>query len=250
MPLRPHRLFLTSYQKSGTHQIMPALGISKDIVDRSWIDFTKIPKRYGTQRRRNEEGIKETCQALIEFKERAFGHLPYVPEYIDALQSQPTKILFNVRDPRDIVVANLYSINKIYHRTDPPGGKGNGHLNLMDYIENKLLIEKDDPIADLIQVESCRWKEWLGWLNHDCVFKIKYEDLRTDGVKTLEKVASFVSPYSLNAEEIFGRLSPRHSNPTFRAGRIGDWKEEFQPHHKKLAEELLGGIIQKLGYEI
>lgn len=242
------RLFITSYQKSGTHQIMPAFGIGKDIVGRAYVDMAAI-KGYGMSGI-NYDGIPETCENLKKFEDTAFGHLPYLPEYAEAIQAQPTKVLFNVRDPRDIIVANLHNIQKIYYRTNPPGGKGLGHLNLLDDTTNELVVEKKDPISALIEIESYRWPKWLGWLEHDFVMQVKYEDLRTDGVETLRNILEFTMPFSFNVYTVAGNLRPQHSNPTFRAGRIGDWKKEFLPKHKKLAEKLLGETIVKLGYEI
>ncbi|MHA2246894.1 MAG: sulfotransferase domain-containing protein [Candidatus Hodarchaeales archaeon] len=243
------RLFVTSYQKSGTHQIMPALGINKDIVDRSLIAATGIPEKYGTTRVRNENGVQKTCVMLKYFKKKAFGHVPYNPEYAECIQTQPTKVLFNVRDPRDIIVAVFYNMNKVYFKGKRPGAKGYGHLNLVDK-NGKLLIQKNDPISELIKIEAGRWPHWLGWLQHDFVMKVKYEDLRLRGVETLRKISEFIYPHPLNFESASARLTPRHHNPTFRAGRVGDWKKDFTDKHKKLAEKLLGDIIIQLGYEV
>ena len=57
------RLFLTSYQKSGTHQIMPALLIKEDIVDRSGNDMRDIPARYGASKKLNYDGISENVDS-------------------------------------------------------------------------------------------------------------------------------------------------------------------------------------------
>src|SRR3990167_6759854 len=242
------RLFITSYQKSGTHQIMPAMGAVEQIVGRAYVDMANI-KGYGMTGI-NYAGIPETCEHLRDFKEKAFGHLPYLPEYAESIQAQPTRVLFNVRDPRDVVVANLHSIRKVYYRTNPPGGKGLGHLNMKDEVTGELVIQKADPISALIEIESYRWPKWLGWLAHNFVMKVKYEDLRLGGINTLNNILDFTLPYSFNVYSVNDGLSPNHSNPTFRAGRIGDWKEEFNEHHKRLAERLLGDAISKLGYEI
>lgn len=243
------RLFITSYQKSGTHQIMPAFGgMMKQIVGRAYVDMAAV-RGYGMTGI-NYDGIPETCENLSTFERIAFGHLPYMKEYADALQAQPTKVLFNVRDPRDVVVANYYNILKIYYKAKPPGKKGLGHLNLRDEVTGELVIKKADPIKALIEIESYRWPEWSGWLKHDFVMMVKYEDLRENPDETVQKIADFVAPYDVDVNAVVGNLKPRHDNPTFRAGRIGDWKKEFTDEHKKLAEKLLGKVIVKLGYEV
>src|SRR3972149_10368266 len=242
------RLFITSYQKSGTHQIMPALDAVKQVVGRAYSDMAAV-QGYGMSGI-NYEGMLDTCQQLREFKEKAFGHLPYLPEYAEAIQAVPPKVLFNVRDPRDIIVANFHSINKVYYKTDPPGRKGFGHLNFKDEKTGELVIQKKDPISALIEIESYRWPKWLGWLDHNFVMQVKYEDLRLGGVNTLKKILDFILPYSFNVYSCAEGLYPNHANLTFRTGRIGDWKDEFNEHHKKLAKRLLGDTIEKLGYEI
>jgi hypothetical protein len=242
------RLFITSYQKAGTHQIMPAFGATEQVVGRAYVDMAAV-RGYGMTGI-NHDGIDETCDHLRRFEEKAFGHLPYLPEYAEAIQAQPTKVLFNVRDPRDVVVANYYSIQKVYYKTDPPGKKGLGHLNLADEKTGELVILKKDPIAALIEIEAYRWPAWLGWLNHDFVMKVKYEDLRLAGIETLKKILEFTMPYSFHVYSVNDAMVPNHANPTFRSGRIGDWKTEFKPHHKKLAEKLMGKTIERLGYEI
>lgn len=237
------RIFITSYQKAGTHQIAPAMEIYADIEDRSYADISQI-HGYGVAKQIDKDGLEYTCEKLRKFKDKKFGHIPYTPEYAEAIQHHPTKVLFNVRDPRDVVVANYHNIHKKWY-----GGTGHGHLNFK-HESGKMLIEMDDPITELIKIEAVRWPAWLGWLDHDFTMQVKYEDLRTNGLETLEKIEEFVKPNSVNYLTTYSNLYPKPENPTFRAGRIGDWKTEFNSFHKELAERLLGKTIERLGYEI
>lgn len=239
------RLFLTSFQKSGTHQIMPALQIGPDVWDRSHNGLHSAPKKYCTPNI-NPEGIESTCQQLAEFQDKAFGHVTYLSEFAEAIQVQPTKVLFNVRDPRDVIVSEYFSIRKIYG----VGDGGVGWPNLFNCETGKYLIENDDPIRELIELDATRWPNWIGWLQHDFVLKIRYEDLRTDGVAEIHKIAEWLQPYKIRPELCVPRLYPAQSNPTFRKGAIGEWKETFSNEHTKLAERLLGDVITRLGYEI
>lgn len=242
------RLFITSYQKSGTHQIVPAFGVKKHIVGRVCQDMARV-EGWDIAHRPITERMGETTSDLINFKDRAFAHLPYLPEYAEALQAVPTKVLFNVRDPRDIVVANFYNINKVYYKGKYPGAKGLGHLNFVNSETKKLLIEMPDPISELIKIEAKRWPEWLGWLKHDFVMMVKYEDLRTNADEIVTKIAEFLLPYGIGIPTVVGNLRPQHSNPTFRAGRIGDWRREFNEQQKELANELFAETLEILEYE-
>ena len=234
------RLFLTSYNKSGTHQIMPALGIDRDVEDRSHNTMSALPEYIGINKRINRQGIEKTCGALAEFESPAFGHLSYLPEFAKAIQTQPTKVIFNVRDPRDVIVAEYYNMAK----------HGDEHSWLNFWIAEKdCRVIDDDPISHLINF-AVRWEKWIGWLDHDFVYKVKYEDLRMNGVNTCIKIAEWLNPVQIDPYHVADNLKPRKRNPTFRKGGIGDWYHEFSDEHKKKASEILGHIIEKLGYEI
>lgn len=234
------RLFLTTYNKTGTHQIMPALHIDPNIEDRSNNSMTSIPNYARTETRFSFDGAFTTYLELAFFERCAFGHLSYLSDYAKAIQAKPTKVIFNVRDPRDVIVSELYNMKR----------KGK-YAWLNFYLPEKgcHVFDDDDPISHLI-VFAKRWERWLGWLEHDFVYKIKYEDLRLNGLETCEKLAEWLDPYEIDPVEVANKLPPRKTNPTFRSGNIGDWKTEFSKEHKKMATEKLGHIIEKLGYEL
>jgi len=241
------RLFLTSYQKAGTHQIMPALLISEDIVDRSGNDMTTIPRRYGTRREVYSEGVKTTVAELQNFGGKIFGHVSYLPEYYEALMSKPTIILVNVRDPRDIVVSNYYNIRRLHFGKH----RGHGHLNFYDHVAGKNLMDTDDPISALIEIEAARWPHWWGWLNLDPenVMVVKYRELRQFPNETVAKIKEFLDPYELDLAPTVKRLAPKTYRATVRRCIVGEHKELFKPHHMELANRLFSETLDRLGYE-
>ena len=243
------RLFITSYQKSGTHQIMPIFSDPiPDVVDRSWNCWVDAPKRYGLNQEINQLGVEETVQNLREFKRgarKAFGHLSYLPEYAKVFEDTNTRVLFNIRDPRDIIVAEHENAKRHYERQK----KGSPLYNFQDEEDGIFLFDKKDSITELIIISHARWPRWLGWLNHDFVMPIKYEDLRLETEDTVKRIIEFLSGDFCSAVDVMvERAKPAPNNPTFRRGVPGEWKEKFQPHHVKLAEELLRDTIETLGY--
>lgn len=233
------RLFLTSYQKSGTHQIMPALGIEQDVIDRSRNELLDLPKRYGRSGTLDTKGIETTCKGLADFYDKAFGHISYLPVYAQALQlKEDTKVLFNVRDPRDTVIASYFSASK---------GKW-PNLHIEEYGCN--IADLEDPISELIQVAAVRWLKWIGWIQHDFVKIVHYEDLRLNGAETMQEIAEWLLPYRIDVDECVARLSPRPKNPTFRRGVPGEWRTGMTDKQKALANKLLSDVIKLLGYEI
>jgi len=238
------RLFITSYQKSGTHQIMPIFGMIPDVVDRSWQDWIDVPDRYRMNKEINWKGVKETAQNLRTFKHnsnKAFGHLTYLPEYAEVFEETNTRVIFNIRDPRDVIVAE-------YENAQRPGNKMPLH-NFYDQESEKFLYDHDDPILELIVFSAARWPKWLGWLDHDFVMKLKYEDLRLRPDETAKRIFDWAQPTGIPlAKDLVKKSRPTSGNPTFRRGIPGEWKEKFEPRHVELARELLSDIIEEMGY--
>jgi hypothetical protein len=241
------RLFITSYQKSGTHQIMPIFGMIPDVVDRSWQDWIDVPRRYNLNTEINPEGVIETVANLRTFKHgsnKAFGHLSYRPEYAKVLEETDTRVIFNIRDPRDVIVSEYENAR----RKASDGDKMPLH-NFYDSENEKFLYDHDDPITELIIFAAARWPHWLGWLDHDFVLPVKYEDLRLHTLETTREIFNWIQPTGCESAEIMAKKSkPGAGNPTFRRGVPGEWKEKFSIEHAKLSMELLGDVLEKLGY--
>lgn len=245
------RLFITSYQKSGTHQIMPMFnGTMPDVVNRGHQEWTTAPSRFQLNREINWEGVEETIQNLRFFRgssNKAFGHVAYLPEYAQVLEETETRVIFNFRDPRDVIVAEFENAKRMKRKSpnDSP------LWNFFDVDAGKRIFEKDDPIPDLIELAAARWYHWLGWLDHDFVMPLKYEDMRLNPQETAEKLFEWTKEIvGKDVDALMRGAIPRPANPTFRRGIPGEWKEQFTYEHKEIARELLSDIIIKLGYTV
>ena len=223
---------------------MPMFEASDYVVDRSDNQVMDMPPQYDLPKMLNQDGIAETCGFLENFKSPGFGHVSYLPEYHKAIQKVPTKVLFNIRDPRDIVIAEFEKA-----KTYPPNLPF--FLDYLDKQEGIRVMKKADPIAELIRFSAARWPRWLGWLQHNYVMPVKFEDLRWKTHSTVAKIAAWLSPdMPIDIDGTAQRRKPKKRNPTFRRGISGEWMVTFTSKHKKLAEELLGEIIRELGYEV
>lgn len=241
------RLFITSYQKSGTHQIIPMFVMRPDVVDRSRNEMINAPAKYGLNTEIDLDGVQETVGNLREFKlgsSKAFGHLTYLPEYAKVLEETNTKVLFNIRDPRDVIVAEYENaLRKFRHGDNMP------LWNFYDSEKGEWLYRSEDPISELIVLASARWPQWLGWLNHDFVKPVKYEDLRLRTRETVKELYEWLGGVGCSSVDIMARNAiPKPKNPTFRKGQPGEWKTKFTLRHMELSIEFLGDIIERLGY--
>jgi hypothetical protein len=228
---------------------MPIFVTRPDVVDRGHSQWVDVPDRFGLNREINWDGVQETVGHLWQFKhssDRAFGHLAYMPEYAQVLEATDTRVLFNIRDPRDVVVAEYYNAMRQFE-ADPASSP---LWNFFDKEAKKRIFEKEDPISDLIILAAARWPRWLDWMEHDFVKTVKYEDLRLNTRETLEDIMGWLDGnFCAPIDTMVQRALPRPKNPTFRKGNVGDWKRTFKLHHTQLAMVLLGDVLGRMGYE-
>jgi len=253
------RLFITSYQKSGTHQSYPMfMPECPSIVDRSGMGNKGMDDWGFPSGIYPRPKMSETCDVLRTFNKhgrdhvRAFGHVAYLPEYAEAVQTASTKVVFNVRDPRDVIIAEIAHIKKF----EREGRISHAWLNYKRESDDKRINEIADPITEMIMIAAAKWKNWIGWLDHDFVTRLQFEELRLRPLETanwlteqLKPVVLPKSPPQMVEAAAAGR-KPGSLTPSFRKGKVGEWKSLFKAHHKKLAYELMGEIIERLGYEI
>jgi hypothetical protein len=123
--------------------------------------------------------------------------------------------------------------------------------------DGKRLSERDDPIMDLIQISSDRWRRFLGWL--DQAYIIRFEELKANKLITIEKFYYFVGAPTMQAmgfaspEAMVAKhrpsLSPTYKIRNKRGGRIGGtWRQHFKPSHIKAYKRQMADIEKRLGY--
>jgi len=240
------RFFLTSYQKSGTHQVYPMfMPNCPSVEDKSgWIHNGM--DEWGFVHPLPREERFKTCAQLETFASRAFGHIPYLPDYAEAVQTKPTKVLFNIRDPRDVVVSEWENILTFKKK----GALGHAWLNYKRASDGKRIDELDDPLSEIIKIDAIKWLNWIGWLNHDYVTVVRYENLRLHADKTIDIILEKFKGCNMpSKEEMLKKKKPGSVTPSFRKGLVGEWRKYFEPHHVELANEKLGYVMDLFGYK-
>lgn len=201
-------------------------------------------------------------------------HLPHSREAEKLLADNQVKVIFIHRDLRDIAVSMMHFI-----ATSLPS-----HI-LYPSFQN-ILISSEQRLATLINGVNVQtqfpdtvvanemyvasglgnypnirefWSPFKGWVVHPSVCQVTYEELFIASPKrtaALYRIVNFLwddlnnlgIPKGLLVSQMEQNINPLMS-PTFRAGRIGDWKSEFTSAHKQDFKRIAGQTLIDLGYE-
>ena len=168
--------------------------------------------------------------------------------------------VFVYRDPRDVAVSVLYHILSDNVDMEHPGREQFKALGDKDAIL-AAVIQGLDQYAGVME----RWEFYAPWLNVDWAFKFRYEEASADpagmahrllhyGLGRLSETfcLRFVMDDTTELERkmVEASVDRRRESLTFRAGRVGDWRSEFNEQHRELFKESdKHDWLIKLGYE-
>jgi Sulfotransferase domain len=169
-------------------------------------------------------------------------------------QTGHPKIIFNYRDPRDMV---LSMVNFLCGKTGRGFSNYNDFLVFSDILKGKPSFEDQltyaltDPSFPL--QEDMRRMLWL--LNHPNVCQTSFEDLvgpRGGGsaeaqAQSLARIFGFLGVDNDPAEVTAQLFNPEVFS--FYKGQIGGWRDAFNDEHRRLAQERFGDVLRLYGYE-
>ena len=179
------------------------------------------------------------------------SHLYFSDESRNLIAHNGVKCLFLIRDPRDILISNVYYVEKVQ----------NHHLHeilstLPTFPEKlRFLITGDaslglPPFCEILD-------HFTGWLNAECL-TVRFEDLvqafsETQKQNQLETLKSIYNYLGMQTNESwFNELSERmisKASPTYRKGKTQEWKQHFDDDLKGLFKANGGEILIKYGFE-
>jgi len=171
------------------------------------------------------------------------AHLHYNRQSERVVSSHSPATLFIVRDPRDIVVSQAYYTYR-----------WKGHQwhervkDLPDPRDRMRLFIEGDPRAGIASIGEVL-ELYRGWLDRCAV--VRYEDL-VDPTRRLEEIARIYTHLGVSLPDgavrrVAGELVSDVS-VTFRAGRTGDWRQEFDERLERLFIERVGPSLAEFGY--
>jgi hypothetical protein len=242
------RFFMNSVPKSGTHLLKNTLqgmpGITHDPKNEFYEGY---PRQ-----------LKDHFFRLSQMKSNEFGagHVYFSPEWLKMLKQLKIKKLFISRDPRDIVVSFTYFI--VYKYPYHP---------LYEYLTKHVQSQKERYLTLIHGVNTGRlnypsiadwYRPYQGWMTDGYSYCLTYEDLvrsKDSSRKALFGIANYLwkgltppIPVPDMVERMEQRMNPKHSL-TFRSGKIGSWKDEFDDEVKAAFKKRAGYLLVELGYE-
>ena len=180
-------------------------------------------------------------------------------EIITTLKKLNYKVIFLIRDPRDILVSLYYYIEKGWSMGPLNTNLAYGHL------------DKESKMTELIGGSRFKFKpieaiviRRLKWMQQpkSFVYISHFENLvgemgggsRSKQIKEISQICNFISTKlpicEINniANSLWGNEEGKPT--TFRQGLIGSWKQEFNSYQQRLFKKNYSKLLQKLGYAI
>jgi hypothetical protein len=241
----PDDVFLVSFPKSGN----------------TWTRFL-VSNLVHPEREASFGNLRELIPDQNGESKRVFDHLPR-PRIIkshECFEPRCRQVIYIVRDPRDVVIS-LYHYHRKRRRIEED-------CSLETYVE-RFLAGTAWPHGS--------WGENVGsWLltrrKHPQFLLLRYEDMLTDTVGELARIAGFlgicttvervseaVARSSVDqmrkSEKTEGHLSgltrgSRKDLSFVRAARSGGWRSELSASQAAKIEAAWGPLMQHLGYEL
>ena len=253
------KIYINSFPKSGTHlAILITAHMARiqkpkhwlgSFLDHSWSD------RWAPE---------EKIMGVIDGQHPGtwmMGHMGHKPEIERAFDNAGTCMLFVYRDLRDVAVSLTYHIEN-------PDDKHFKHLGKALYMampshEDRIraVIEGVDGYPGVVD----RWALYAPWLDVDWVLPVRYEDMRERPHEVANRVVDYViqrtfeqaglpplviaDDYKQAIHRAIEQMGTTEHSGSFRAGRVGDWRDEFTPDLLDVFHQVGGDDwIERLGY--
>lgn len=234
------RIFINAIPKAGTHlirQIMrpvadPDSQFHEGIV--SWLDHGWSVVL------RDADDVLQDLQR-VDPGSISYGHLAY--RHILQLVDDDWIFIFLVRDLRDVAISMTHHIM-------------NSQLRFPESVRHyyqTLPRTKEDALHYAIQFNGNRWPHFAGWLHDDRVIRIRYEDLRERTMTTLQQLTKQLEDRgwknAVGLEDAMEASIYPEGSPTFRVGKIGSYKQEFDAAARLSADRWLRTGNIQMDYE-
>ena len=234
------KILLVSLQKCGTHlieRILDAGGLKK-------VPYSKVPCALS-----EFAGLQNSNYIRTAFA-------PAVDVQMALEDNKGVYIIFNYRDPRDVLVSWFHWVH--------PSNTHTMHSH-MGYMQKVYASFSDDELIDMFinndkfradeynPIEAFRLSRVL--LYHPKVLKVRFEELigpQGGGelslqTETINRIYDYLGITDVNANEVANKIFSKDS-PTFRKGKIGSYKDFLSTEQLDKFYRLHGNILKQYGY--
>lgn len=257
-------LFANSFPKSGTHLLTQVLtGFTRigPVVDSGMPAVVTYDGFTG--RKRSTAEILRDLQQLLP-GDIAYGHVHSFPEAVKQLSQTGWASTFILRDPRDVAVSHVHYVSQMapkhihyrYYHDVLTSFPERLQASILGISAEKLQSISDQPVLEPLPNLYQRFEPFLGWLDCPEVLVLRYEEFAEDQHSAVARVFDHAVAHGflpvvnrdLAIEKITEAVDPKRS-PTFRSGKVGGWREAIDPENLQLIQEIMGGLLARLGYQ-
>jgi hypothetical protein len=181
-------------------------------------------------------------------------HCRYRPEFCDAIESTPARVVTIVRDPYDAFVSRYYWTQKRM-----PSDREKAERRPRQRMVGKPL---DDPEVLAFLADPNGFGSHLttanDWLHSGRAVAVRYEDLHRDPVTTLTRATDCLAPTergrieaaieTCSAENM--RARSQNMSWNVRVAKVGDSRERLGEAHLAIFRERYADLVRSLGYEV
>lgn len=238
-----------SFPKSGTHLLVQILGALPGLRD--WGNFWASQPSFSFRESKPPSMAARVKRAAPG--ELVGGHLYFSSEVKRALEERNVAHFFIYRDPRDVVVSEAHYLTHMnrWHRM-------HGAFKKLPSPEERLLLSINGIEGDGVGYPNVarRFERFRGWLGDPGVCSMRYEQLvSSEREEVVKRIIDYYCERSgcdadrqRLVEASLAAIDPARSH-TFRSGRAGGWRLEFDEGAKSAFKRVAGKLLVDLGYE-
>lgn len=240
------KVLVTSVPKSGTNLLVHALGLFPQLTYDGTL--ARLPKNKANKR------ISKIRRGSI-----LSSHQARSPELDEILNQKKIRVLFVIRDPRDVCVSLYYWIKKTnyHHFRETYDGLSSDDERLKMIITGYEPNPSDGTKKGIVSIDY-HFRRRLSWMDDERCLTVRFEDLigasgggdKLQQLAVITKIANFLNiKLSDHDVDYIGDNIFSSRTATFRKGQIGSWREEFSEEHKVVFKDIAGQLLIDLGYE-